>query len=83
MFFVHEGLDNGRNTFVETFDGFECSNIETEEFTVLEMEHIIGMDEGAIESSFTVSLLWTGVNLVGQRMINVLILVVKMCAFLR
>ena len=83
MFFVHEGLDNERNTFVKAFDGFECSDIKTEEFSVLKMKHIIGMNKGAIESCFTVSLLWTRVDFIGQWVIDVLILVVKMCAVLQ
>lgn len=50
--------------FVQTFYGFECPDIESKEFPILKMEHIIRVNQRTIEASLTVSLLRTWVNLV-------------------
>jgi hypothetical protein len=55
----------GRNTFVQTLYGFESSNIESKEFTVLKMIHVIGVNQWAIEASLTISLLRALIDFIG------------------
>jgi hypothetical protein len=71
-----------KDTLVNALNGLEGSEIESEELTVLEMEEVIRVRKRTVEAGVTVCLLETKVYLVGQWMVNLFKMVMRIGAIL-